>query len=123
MSVFVMLIAGRWSDASVPIPQGRKQVDRVSLQGSLCCISQLPARASVGDTGQDWKEEARGSHSLYVSALEEPPMLQDADPGGKRGPDAALSWKPWLPFNLLLMLFFLSPTQHCFQYPVTNSLD
>lgn len=76
MSVFVMLIAGRWSDASVPIPQGRKQVDRVSLQWSLCCISRLPARASVGDTGQDWKEEARGSHSLYVSALEEPPCFK-----------------------------------------------
>lgn len=63
----------------------------------------------MGDTGQDWKEEARGSHSLYVCALEGPPMLQDAGPGGKWGPDAALSWEPWLPFNLLL--FFLCPIQ------------
>lgn len=121
MSVSVIFIAGRWGDASVLIPQGRKQVDRVRLQRPLCCISWCPARASVGDTGQDWKEEARGSHFLYVSALEGPPMLQDAGFGGKWGPDAALSWEPWLPFNLLL--FFLSPAQYCFQYPVTNSLD
>lgn len=90
MSVFVMLIAGRWGDASVPIPQGRKQVDRVSLQWSLHHISWCSARANVGDTGQDWKEEARGSHSLHVSASREAPYASSFSgrcrPRRKMGP-------------------------------------